>query len=216
MKAFYQRLGKLLWGLMLYALGIIVTIHAEIGYAPWDVFQVGLAKTLGISLGMASIAVGMVVVLICALLKETMGLGTLLNMLLIGTFMDLIIKWNLVPQATTLTVGIPMFILGMAIIALATYFYISSGFGAGPRDSLMVAFTRFGWSIAASRTAMEFTVTLVGYFLGGKVGLGTVLFVLLIGWFVQVAFQLFGFDAKTIHHESLKETFRRLSSDASG
>ncbi|NLY09613.1 MAG: hypothetical protein GXZ11_06980 [Tissierellia bacterium] len=196
-----------MFGLLLYAFGIMMTIKANIGYGPWDVLHVGLSRTTGISLGVTSIWVGVIVVILCILLKETLGLGTILNMILIGVYMDLIIVLGIIPTAQSFLIGVIMFVAGLFVIALATYYYLSSGFGAGPRDSLMVGMSRkLGWSVGVCRTILEFSATVLGYFFGGTVGAGTVICVLIVGFAVQTVFNLFKFDATAVHHESLKET----------
>jgi uncharacterized membrane protein YczE len=210
-KLFYSRLLRLIWGLFLYALGIVVTINASIGYAPWDVFHVGLVKTVGISIGTASIITGIIIVAIAALLGEKLGLGTLLNMVLIGVFMDLIISINIIPVLNSFPLGVLMLIIGLFIIAFASYFYIGSAFGAGPRDSLMVALTRkTKLPIGVCRGIIEFLAALVGWRLGGMLGIGTIISALAIGFCVQVTFKLLKFEATEIKHETLDQTFKML------
>lgn len=211
MKIFYKRMLRLIWGLFLYALGIVVTINASIGYAPWDVFHVGFAKTVGISIGTASIITGVFLVIIALLLREKLGLGTLLNMVLIGVFMDLIISINIIPVLINFPLGIIMLIIGLFIIALASYFYIGSAFGAGPRDSLMVALTRkTGLPIGVCRGIIELLAVLVGWRLGGMLGIGTIISALAIGFCVQVTFKLLKFEATEIKHETLDQTLKML------
>ena len=162
MKDFYFRLLRLIWGIFLYALGIVITINAHIGYAPWDVFHMGISKTLGISFGTASIFVGVFIVIITVLLGEKIGLGTILNMLLIGIFIDILLSFNIIPISNNLFSGILTMILGLFVISLATYFYIGSAFGAGPRDSLMVSLTRkTGLPIGICRGIIEFIAILI-------------------------------------------------------
>ena len=219
MKQFYVRLLRLIFGLFLYALGIVVTLKAQIGYAPWDVFHVGLSKTIGISIGTASIIVGALIVIITALLGEKLGLGTILNMVLIGFFLDLILQIPAIPQANNFVVGIIMLILGLFIIALASYFYIGSGFGAGPRDSLMVALTRkTKLPVGVCRGTIELLAVFAGWQLGGMVGVGTIISAFAIGFCVQTTFKLLKFDATEIQHETLNNTyqflFRKVSDEA--
>lgn len=207
----WARLAKLVAGLFCYSVGILLTINAHIGYSPWDVFHVGLAQTFGFPLGMTGIGVGLVVVVLAYYLGETLGMGTLLNMILIGVFLDLIIWSQVLPVASTLVGGLGMLAAGMVVIAIASYLYISSGFGAGPRDTLMVALHRkTGYPIGLCRGAIEVIVMVVGYFLGGMVGVGTVITATLIGPFIQWCFRLFAFDARAINHETLSETWRSL------
>lgn len=209
MKNFYFRLLRLILGLFLYALGIVLTINAHIGYAPWDVFHVGISKTLGFSIGTASILTGIIIVLISTILGEKFGLGTILNILLIGIFVDMILISNIIPISKSLFLGILTMILGLFIISLASYFYIGSGFGAGPRDSLMVSITRkTGLPIGICRGIIEFLAILVGWKLGGMLGIGTIIFAFTIGITVQTTFKLLKFDATKVNHESFSTTLK--------
>jgi len=209
MKTFLRRLASLTWGLLLYSLGIALTLNAQIGYAPWDTFHVGLANTLQISIGTSSIGVGLVIMTITILLKEKVGLGSIMNMFAIGLFLDVILL--VLPRATSLVSGILMLVAGLLVISFATYFYIASGFGAGPRDSLMVALTRkSGLPIGLCRVVIEGLALFCGWRLGGMVGLGTILSALLAGVFVQFTFQLLRFDATGVQHETLLDTFYYL------
>lgn len=206
---FTKRFIRLIFGLFLYALGIVMTINANIGYAPWDVFHVGLANSIGLSIGLASILTGVVIVLISWLLGEKLGLGTILNMLLIGVFLDMIMALKVIPKLDHVVLGIFMMIGGLFVIALASYFYIGAAFGAGPRDSLMVALTRkTGLSVGICRGSIELMAVIIGWQLGGKLGLGTVLSALAIGFCVQMTFKWLKFDPRSVKHETLDKTFR--------
>ena len=210
MKQFYMRLIRLIFGLFVYAVGIVFTINAQIGYTTWDVLHVGMSKTIGMTIGSASIIVGMAVVFISFLLGEKLGLGTLLNMILIGLFIDLIMHYSIIPVSNQFFTGILMMVIGLFIIALASFFYMGSAFGAGPRDSLMVALTRkTGLPIGICRAALDFSAAVVGWKLGGMLGLGTVISAFGGGFFIQVTFRLLRFDAKTINHETLNQTYRK-------
>lgn len=214
MKQFYIRLLRLIGGLFLYALGIVVTMNAHIGYAPWDVFHVGISKTVGISIGNASIIIGVIVVIIAVLLGEKIGIGTILNMLLIGVFLDVLLKLDIIMTTNNFLIGILMMIIGLFIISLASYFYIGSGFGAGPRDSLMVAITRkTGLPVGVCRVTIELLAALVGWKLGGMIGIGTIISAFVIGFCVQVTFKLLKFDPTKIKHETLDMTYRVLFRD---
>ncbi|WP_227018917.1 YczE/YyaS/YitT family protein [Sinanaerobacter chloroacetimidivorans] len=209
MKQFYIRLLRLIWGLFLYALGIVFTLNAHIGYAPWEVFHVGFAKTAGISIGNASIITGVVIGIIVLLLGEKLGLGTVLNMVLIGMFLDLILRLDIIPVANHFVWGIIMLVAGLFIIALASYFYIGSAFGAGPRDSLMIALTRkTKLPIGVCRGMIELLAVFVGWRLGGMLGIGTIISAFLIGFCVQTTFKLLKFDSTAIKHETLDRTFK--------
>jgi uncharacterized membrane protein YczE len=209
MKQFYNRLLLLTWGLFLYALGIVVTLNANVGYAPWEMFHVGLAKTMGISIGIASIIVGVIIGIIAVFLGEKLGFGTILNMVLIGIFLDIILQFKIIPIAYNMIVGIAMLIVGLFIIALATYYYIKSGFGAGPRDSLMVALTRkTGLPVGACRGIIELMAVCVGWMLGGLLGIGTMISAFAIGFCIQITFKWLAFDATEVKHETLNQTYK--------
>lgn len=208
MLKFSKRFIRLIFGLFLYALGIVMTINANIGYAPWDVFHVGLANSVGLSIGVASILTGVVIVFISWLLGEKLGLGTILNMLLIGVFLDMIMALKVIPKLDHVVLGTLMMIGGLFVIALASYFYIGAAFGAGPRDSLMVALTRkTGLSVGICRGSIELLAVVIGWRMGGKLGLGTILSALAIGFCVQMTFKWLKFDATSVKHETLDKTF---------
>ena len=211
MQSILLRLSKLIFGLFLYALGIMLTIKANIGYGPWEVFHVGLGKVAGMSIGTSSIAVGLVIILVTLLMGEKIGVGTVLNMVLIGSFLDALLLIDAVPVIDNTILGIIVLIVGLYLISLGSYFYIGSGFGAGPRDGLMVALARkTGLPIGVIRSAIELTATILGWALGGMVGIGTVLSGFAIGFCIQSTFGLLHFDPKSIAHATLRESFDEL------
>ena len=208
-KSFLARFFSMVFGLMLYALGIVITIKANIGYAPWDVFHVGVANRVGLSIGTISILTGFFIVIIVTFLGEKLGFGTIANMLLIGLFMDLFFFIDIIPTGTNMVIGIPMLIAGLFVISVGSYFYIKSAFGTGPRDSLMVALTRkTKIPVGICRGIIEFCATLGGWFLGGMVGVGTVISVIAIGICIQTTFKLLKFNVTAVRHETLRDTLR--------
>jgi uncharacterized membrane protein YczE len=212
-KSYISCISKLIWGLFLYASGSVIIINAHIGYAPWDVFHVGAAKTMGVSVGTVSILTGIFIGFLVFFLGEKLGLGTILNMVLIGGFIDIIFSINVIPLARNIIWSIIMLIIGLIMLALGTYFYISSGLGAGPRDSLMVVLTRkTGLPIGVCRGMIEVTVVTIGWKLGGMVGIGTVITAFTIGFWIQVTFKAFQFDATKIKHETLNQTYKGIFS----
>lgn len=211
MKQFCIRFLRLIFGLFLYSFGTVITLNADIGYAPWEVFHVGLAKTTGISIGTASIITGFFIIIINILLKEKLGIGTILNMILIGSFLDLIIGFHIIPHAVNLLSGIIMLITGLFVIAIASYFYIGSAFGAGPRDSLMVALARITeFPVGLCRGIIESIVVLAGWKLSGTVGIGTIISAFSIGFCIQITFKLLKFDPTKIEHETIEKTYKMI------
>ncbi|MDF2532655.1 MAG: hypothetical protein K0Q65_2236, partial [Clostridia bacterium] len=134
--------SRLFVGLFLYAVGIVMTINANLGLGPWDVFHQGLSKTIGITMGQASISMGIIIVVMNYFVGEKLGWGTLSNMLFIGIFMDILMLNNLIPIYENIILQIFMMLGGMFVIGLASYFYIGAGLGSGPRDGLMVLLTK--------------------------------------------------------------------------
>ena len=172
MKQFFLRILSMIIGLFFYALGIVLTIRANIGYPPWDVFHVGLANKIGFSLGIIISAVGVIIVIIVTLLKEKFGLGTICNIIMIGLFIDIIFLIDIIPELENLIIGSLMLISGLFIIAIGSYFYIKSGFGVGPRDNLMVVLARrTKLPVGLCRGLIELLATLIGWLLGGMIGL---------------------------------------------
>ena len=212
MKQWIDRLARLLLGLFLYAVGIVLTMQANLGYGPWEVFHAGLGRSVGMSIGNVSIVTGLLIGVAVVALGEQLGLGTLLNMVLIGVFMDLLLRLELVPPMVHWLAGSLLLAAGLAVIAVASYFYIGSGFGAGPRDSLMVALNRkTGLAIGICRGSIELAAVLTGWLLGGMVGVGTVLAAFGIGLFVQATFRLLRFDPAAVRHETLGQTLKLLT-----
>lgn len=205
------RLLRLFFGLFLYALGIVLTMQAHIGYAPWEVFHAGLAKVLGMQIGTVSILVGLVIGLAVMLSGEKLGLGTVCNMVVVGLFMNVLLSSGLFVEQANLVYGIVQMIAGLIVISFASFFYISSGFGAGPRDSLMVFLSRkTGIPVGVCRTTLEITVTVIGFLLGGMLGWGTVLSAVLIGFCLQTTFHLLHFDPKQVQHEDFVCSYKKL------
>lgn len=211
MGKYYTRVLRLFLGLFLYTLGIAFTLKAQIGYAPWEVLHVGISKTTGISIGTASILIGIIIIVITLFLGEKVGIGTLLNMFLIGVLLDFMLILNFIPAANNFLVGLMMLVLGLFTIALGTYFYVGSAFGAGPRDSLMIALAKkTGLPIGVCRGTTEISAVLIGWKLGGMVGIGTIISALLIGACVQITFNLLKFDATEIQHETLEGLYKAI------
>jgi len=201
------RLIQLVFGLFLFALGLVIVMRGNLGYSSWEIFHEGLTNLLPLTIGQATILVSVIIVGIIMLLKEKIGVGTLANMALIGLFMDIILVIDFIPTAIGIISGLCFIIAGLFVAAFGSYFYISSGFGAGPRDSLMVAICKkTGLPIGICRSLIECSVAVAGWILGGTLGIGTVIAAFGLGWCIQIVFRLFSFEATRIKHESLLET----------
>ena len=209
MRDYFVRISKVILGLVLYSIGLLLSIHANIGLAPWDAFSIGVSGLTGISYGNVSIITGIIILIVVVLLlKEKIGMATVLNTVLIGIFVDILQSFDFVPYMTDFILGVLMLLVGQFIVCLATYFYISPGLGCGPRDTLMVALGKCfpKIPIGAIRGSIEGTVLIIGWLLGAKVGLGTVIAVFGIGFVMQLTFKLLRFDVKAVVHESIIQT----------
>jgi uncharacterized membrane protein YczE len=212
LKNYFVRLLSLLLGLFLFAVGIVLTMKANIGYAPWDVLHSGVSELTGISFGTVSILIGILICFIVVAVGEKLGLGTILNMVLIGTFINVLLGSNLIPTIHGFLPGLIVLIIGLFVISFGSYFYIKAGFGAGPRDYLMVVIRRkTHLPVGVSRGLVEGSAVLFGWALGGSVGGGTVLAAFGISFCIQAVFSLMKFESTTIQHETLGVTFRNIN-----
>ncbi len=178
-----QRLVRLIVGLILFGVGSGLMLQSTLGLSPWDVLHQGLTVQLGLSVGTWTVIVSFVVLALWLPLREPYGLGTLLNALIIGPSIDA--TTALVAEPEALVLRILLMTGGVVVVAIATGLYIGAQFGPGPRDGLMTGIARRGPSIRLTRAAIEISVLLVGWLLGGTVGVGTVFFALAIGPLVQ-------------------------------
>ena len=182
-------------GLLAFGLGIGLMAEAGMGLGPWEVFHQGIARITGLQLGTVSILVGIPVLAAWYPLGERPGVGTILNIALIGTATN--VAMGLIPPAEGLPAQLAMMLAGVVTIAIGSGLYLASDLGPGPRDGLMTGLhLRFGWSIRRARTAIELIVLAAGFLLGGTVGLGTIVFALGIGPLVQVSLRVFYRDAR--------------------
>jgi uncharacterized membrane protein YczE len=180
-----RRLPQLYVGLVLYGVSLAMMIRGDLGLAPWDVLHSGLARFLPLSLGEVIVAMSFVVLLLWIPLREVPGLGTVSNAVVVGLAADATLGLLTTPDALWLRVT--LLVLGIVGNGLATALYIGSQFGRGPRDGLMTGLSRrTGWSLRLVRTGLEVTVVVLGLLLGGVLGLGTVLYALLIGPLAQL------------------------------
>ena len=197
---------KITLGLFVFAVGIVMTINANLGLAPWDVFHEGMSKTIGITMGMAIIISGFVIVLIDVAFGQNIGWATLMDMVLTGTFVDIIMINNLIPSFTDIIPRLIMLLLGLFIEGIAVWIYISVGLGAGPKDGLMVALTKkTGKSVRVVKSSIEVLAVTTGYFLGGSIGIGTLIMALMSGQIWQIAFNIVKFDINKIDHRFIMD-----------
>ena len=175
-----QRLLRLLLGLWLYGLAIALMVKGALGASPWDVFHLGVAKHVPLSLGTVIVIASLAVLLAWIPLRQMPGLGTVANTLLLGPFAD--INLALLGAPSGWAAQIACMLGGVVACGFATALYVGAQLGPGPRDGLMTGLARrSGWSIRRVRTLIELTVLAAGIALGGAVGVGTVVFALTVG-----------------------------------
>ena len=203
---------RLLWlalGMLVSAIGIVMMLQANIGLEPWSVLQQGMAQSFGITYGTASVIVGAAAIGVAILFGESFGFGTVINIVLCAVFIDALLWLGWVPQMSGTLSGVLMLLAGLELLVLGTWMYMKSALGAGPRDALMVALARrTGRSVGLCRISVEILVILTGYFLGGQVGIGTVISALGLGSLFNLDFHLLGFRAAELHQENIAETLR--------
>ncbi|MGW0247458.1 membrane protein YczE [Nocardia goodfellowii] len=200
-----RRVVALYSGLWLYGFSMAVMIRAGLGLDPWDVFHQGVAEHVPLSFGMVTAITGVVVLLLWIPLRQRPGLGTLSNVVVIGISVDAGL-W-LLPAWDSLLVRIGAMVLAVVLNAAATVLYIGAGMGPGPRDGLMTGLVRrTGWSVRLIRTTIEVTVLVIGFVLGGSVGVGTLVYAFGIGPLIQLMIPLVNRHLPGFHERSAIET----------
>jgi uncharacterized membrane protein YczE len=187
------RLASLVAGLAIFAFGIVLILESRLGLSPWDVLNQGIAKHTPLSFGEANVVVALLVLALAWSLGARVGLGTVANAVLVGTFIDQFLRIDALHRLADapLAARIVLDLAGIALIGIATAFYIGARFGAGPRDSLMlVGAQRTRFRVGAVRAALEGCALVAGFVLGGTVGVGTLAFALLVGPAVEASFFL--------------------------
>ena len=182
---------------MLFGLAISLLLRADIGLDPWSVLHEGLSRRTGLAFGQTTQLVGLgLIAFNFAVLKLRPGVGSVLNMLLIGPWIDLFGGLPLPPMPPgAWAAGVALFVGGIALLGLASGLYITARFGAGPRDDLVLGSAlRLRRSVRVTRGSIELTVLAAGFLAGGSVGLGTVLFALLVGPTMQFFLKVFRYE----------------------
>ena len=174
-----RRLFNLYLGLVLFGVSCAMIVASGLGLGPWDVFHQGLSEQVDISLGWVVIGVGLVVLLLWIPLRQRPGLGTVSNAIVVGLVIDATL--SVLSQPGSMAPRVGLMLIGVVGNGIATGLYIGAGLGPGPRDGLMTGLAARGHSIRVVRTSLELTVLVIGWLLGGTVGVGTVLYAVSIG-----------------------------------
>lgn len=184
-----RRVPPLVAGVFIIGFSIAISLRANLGVAPWDVFHQGIAEVTGLSFGLVVVLVGLVVLLAWIPLRQHLGLGTVVNTLSIG----FIANWglSLIPVQHAPLARVAFLAVAVAGFGLGGGLYIGAGLGPGPRDGLMTAITARGHRLWAVRTTIECSALVVGFLMGGHVGIGTVLIAFAIGPATHAALRRF-------------------------
>lgn len=204
MKSNMKTLMRLLIGFILCSSSTVFMLNSNLGLSPWDVFHQGISNVTGITIGQANIITGVIFVVVGMFCGQKLGIGTILNMVLIGQFVDWIMYLDIIPKSNNIVTGIIMMIIGMLTMGYGCYLYISCGWGCGPRDGVMVVLSKvLNKNIKHVRAGMEIIVLIIGIFLGGTMGLGTVISAIFLGYSMQLVFKLKNFDVSKVEHKSI-------------
>ena len=198
-----RRLILLYVGLVLYGLSSAMMVRAGLGLDPWNALHEGISLRLNVSFGTVIIGVGALLMLLWIPLRQRPGIGTISNVVLIGLAADAALMF--LPQPVSLAVRVGMLIAAIILNGIASGMYIGAGLGPGPRDGLMTGLAaRSGWSIRLTRTGIEISVLVLGWLLGGTIGIGTIFYALAIGVIIDVTLPMF----QTMARDPARASFR--------
>ena len=171
-------------GITMIGIGVAFNYMANLGLGPWGVLHDGISKTINITYGQAGIMTSLISLLLGIPLKQKPGIATIFDAFWIGLTADFVI--NIIPDAPSLVIQIIYLITGITLIGLGTAIYVGGDLGAGPRDGIMVGLEKLGLKIGTARTLLEFIAFSIGFLLGGKIGIASIIIVLSIGRVLQV------------------------------
>lgn len=212
MKGELERYFKFLIGMVCCSLGVVIILKSDLGLSPWDVFNQGLSNTFSkLTIGMANSLVGVVVILLSLKFKQPIGSGTVLNITIIGPLIDIFNKSRVDFSDSSIIVKIIIFTIGTTVFSYGCYIYMAMGIGCGPRDGLLVALTKATkYSMGVIKFCLEAIALVFGFLLGGKVGIGTVIFTLAVGPIIQFFFKYNKVNFKEVRHRDMREEFLLL------
>ena len=203
---------KIIFGLLVFSLGVHLTIRANLGVAPWDCLGLGISYHTPLNYGLAMTSISVIILLIDILMKEKIGFGTIIDALLTGNFIQLFNDIDPFPETKGIFAGIMIIVAGLALMAVGQFFYMTSAQGCGPRDALLVGLgKRLGrLPIGAVQIILWGTVLFIGWLLGGPVGIGTLVSTFGSGVVMQIIFNLIKFEPRDVKHRNVIETMKIL------
>ena len=200
-------------GLMVFAFGVHLTIHASIGLAPWDCFGMGLANRTPLTYGAAMTLTSLVILLIDLLLRERIGFGTVIDALLTGNFTDLFNRLDPLPENGSLPLGVAIMLAGLTIMAVGQWIYMRAAQCCGPRDSLLVGLGKRlpRVPIGIVEILLWAAVLLAGWLLGGPVGVGTLISTFGAGLVMQLVYGMLRFEPRSVVHRDVVQAAREIA-----
>ena len=203
---------RILFGLAVYSFGVHLTIAANIGLAPWDCLGMGIAKHTPLNYGSSMVLISVTAVLIQLLFRERIGFATILDAVITGNLTQLLNDYSPYPENHSIWLGIVLMLFGFLFISLGMYLYMSAEQGCGPKDGLLIAIGKRmpKIPIGVVEILLWAVVTFAGWFLGGTVGIGTIISVFVGGVVMHLFFDAIGFEPRKLKHKSLKETIKML------
>ena len=200
------KLTRLFTGYMFASIATVMMINSKLGLNPWGIFFKGISIQTGLSYGQVAQLSGLIIIFISLFLKIIPGIGTIFNMYFFGLFVDIVEKTGIIPLPDNMVTKIIMLLAAILIYCTGIYLYLSCKLGAGPKDGLMLGLVKkFNMSVSKVRMSIEIVVLVIGYMLGGPLGIGTVILSLSTGPVLQKIFKIWKFDAKKEKQLNIKE-----------
>ena len=203
---------KAVLGLALFGVGIYLTIQANIGVAPWECLYLGIQKTCGFLYGNISVCASFLIIIIDLLIKERIGIGTIIDAIVVGKTVDLCNYLDLIPQQTSFAMGVVFMLVGLTMNGLGELIYMRSALCCGPRDALMVGLSKRMPKVPIGIVGMMIlaVVLFFGWILGGPIGAGTIIGAFLMSPIMQLVFTIFGFVPEEVDHQDLFTSIKVL------
>ena len=212
MKTIFKQWLQIVLGLLVFSLGVYLTVYANIGLAPWDCLGMGVAKHTPLNYGLSMTVMSVLILAIDLALKERIGYGTVIDALLTGNFVQAFNDINPLPENHSLPLGVAIMLLGFVLMSLGMWIYMRAAQGCGPRDSLLVGLGKRlrHLPIGLVQILLLAAALLAGWLLGGPVGIGTLLSAFGAGAVMQVVYRLLRFDPRQVKHRDIVEVTREL------
>ena len=203
---------KIIFGLLVFSLGVHLTIRANLGVAPWDCLGLGISYHTPLNYGLAMTSISVIILFIDILMKEKIGFGTIIDALLTGNFIQLFNDIDPFPETAGIFAGMIIIVAGLALMALGQFFYMTSAQCCGPRDALLVGLGRRmpKVPIGIVEVLLWAVVLLAGWLLGGPVGIGTLISTFGAGIVMHFVYSLIRFDPRKLKHKDIATVSRVL------